>query len=66
MICSIIFRKHVNIAEMLSHGMNQWLSTCWEGRANPGELRYMQWTEWPEGGGVGSGGGSILLEIFWR
>ena len=27
---------------MLSHSLNQWLSTWWEGRASPGELRCVQ------------------------
>ena len=32
------------VMAMLSHGLKQWLSTWWEGRANPGELRCMQCT----------------------
>ena len=57
------------IVEMLSHGLNQWLSTRWDGRASPGELRHMQcpWVT-RRGGGrilprpnlrVGSGGEGI-------
>jgi len=34
--------KWLNIVEMLNHGLKQWLSTWWEGRANPGELRCIQ------------------------
>ena len=30
------------VVEMLSHGLKQWLSTWWEGGADPGELRCMQ------------------------
>lgn len=59
---------------MLSQGLKQWWSTWWEGRANPGELRCMQCTEWWKGWSqdpllprphlrVGSGGKGILLEI---
>jgi len=29
------------VVDMLRHGLNQWLSTWWEGRANPVELRCM-------------------------
>ena len=32
------------VAEMLSHGLKQWWSTWWEGRANPWVLRCMQCT----------------------
>ena len=38
------------VLEMLSHGLKQWWSTWWEGRANPGELSCMQCTEWWRGG----------------
>jgi len=41
--------------EMVRHGLKQWLSTWWEGRANPGELRCMQCTpEWLKGMEPGS------------
>ena len=37
------FVRFINaVVDMLSHGLKQWLSTWWEGRANPGELRCMQ------------------------
>jgi len=39
-----------SVVEMLSHSLNQWLSTWWEGRANPEELRCMQCT-WVTGRG---------------
>ena len=42
------------IMEMLSHSLNQWLNTGWEGRANPGGLRCKQCTECPEGVEPGS------------
>ena len=45
---SDLMHKHssvfVAVAEMLSRGMKQWLSTWWEGRAKPGELRCMRCT----------------------
>ena len=63
------------VVEVLSHGLKQWLSTWWEGRANPGELRCKQCT-WVTGRSearihpfprppvrVGSGGKGILLQI---
>ena len=63
------------VAEVPSHGLKQWLSTWWEGRANPGELRCMQCTWVTVRGGarihpfpglilrVGSGGRGIFLKI---
>jgi len=49
------------IAELLSHGLKQWLSTWWQGRAKPGELRYMQCT-WV----TGRGGARIYLRFHLR
>ena len=60
---------------MLNHCLKEWLSTWWEGRASPGELRCMQcsWVtgrEWNKDSHlprshlrVGSGGKGIFLEI---
>lgn len=62
------------VVEMQSHALNQWLSTCWECRANPGELRWMQcvWVTRNSGARihpsqtsfkVGSGGKGVSLEL---
>ena len=52
------------VAEMWSHGLKQWLSTWWEGRASPGELRCMQCSSVTRPRlRVGSGGEGISLEI---
>jgi len=67
-----------SIMEMLSHSLDQRLSTWWEGRANPGQPRGAQvyamylsdWKRWSQDPPlprphlrVGGGGEGILLEI---
>lgn len=62
------------VAEMLSCNLKQWLSTRWEGRAKPWELRYAlhlsDWKGWSQDPPlprpylrVGSGGKGISLAI---
>ena len=65
----------LRVVKMLSHGLSQWLSTWWEGRANPIELRCLQYTWVSRRGGtrihpfprphlrVGGGGKDIPLEF---
>ena len=48
----VTVQLYVTVVEMLSHGLKQWLSTCWEGKTNPGALRCVQCTGVTGGGGA--------------
>mgnify|MGYP001854514616 CR=1 FL=1 len=52
------------VAEMLSHSLNQRLSTWWEGRDNPGELRCMQLLS-PVSTSMAAALGLILAATAW-
>jgi len=74
-ICNSSSQGKSSVAEMLSHSLKHWWNIWWEGRTSPGQLRYMQCTEWWKGCSqdpplpsphlrVASGSRSILLEIL--
>jgi len=52
---------------MLSHGLNQWLSTWWESRPNPMNSGTCNACEWPEGVEPGSTPSQTLFKGWqWR